>query len=387
MRAFLMTLALASTLPLASADALTILQKRDSSPALNYLQHVHPDPLALVVVDFAGFEGTEALQELHKALLQIPPIGNILLGTNSQLHELIQTAFIAIPDEKKHPGEMPTAVFHAELPDNFIEDALNQIGISATQIEGGESDIWVFREPDFTAALTELPNGMVGFGSLNAVQSMTRLAAGKERLLNPADRSPKGAYALLQSGKSPHSPIRPDAAHETLVWIGSQDLTPALPPELVYSGFPYVPKSGSLMFLRTPTGDYKMLAQLGWKETFGEEVARVDISYRLSPKKVLEFLIPLVPPPAAVENGFADHGDIEDLRQAIEDLRGWIEENPGIEEIEFTFDIELDEGGLSVDMKFPNEMLDEAVRSISQEMRSEHENEYERHEHEHEETR
>ncbi len=340
------------------------------SEAMRYLSALHPDEQALLVIDIAGFEGTGILDLLQEELLKMPGIGDILLGTNSHIHELVQKAYLSLPDLRAldfEAGiEMPLMLLETDLPKNMIRDLFSGMGEEAPKrIEAENAVLWVFRDEEGDHALAELPNGLIGLGNLPTVQKMSRMAAGKE---NQEAQTPAKYGPALQMYYDAQSPEAAAAGH-TLVWIGAAHLGKLYPPELAHSGFPYLPQTASMRFLRTPTDSYKATFGAYWAETLGAHVAKLNYTATVHPENMLDFLSKILPQGVYTAEGVIDYDpDMAELREGLEELRAFIDRNPDMDEIVFEIDISLDEGGATVEAESSGEMMDEIVRSIKEEM-------------------
>ena len=345
--------------------------------AMRYLSALHPNPQALVVIDIAGFEGTGILGLLQEEMLKIPEIGDILLGTNSHIHELVKKAYFALPDFRAldfgatHSSidadisiKMPLILLETDLPKNMIRDIFSGMEPAPKRIESENAVLWVFRDEEGNHALAELPNGLIGLGDLPTIQKMSRMAAGKEEQ-TPAKYGP--ALKMYHDAQSPEAAAKGDA----LIWMGAAHLGKLYPVELAQSGFPYLPQSASMQFLRTPTGSYKATVGGYWAEALGGHVAKLNYTATVHPKNMLEFLSKILPQGVYTAEGVIDYDpDMAELREGLEELRAFIERNPGMDEIAFEVGISLDEGGAYIEAESSGEMMDEIVRSVKEEMQN-----------------
>ena len=378
MRKFFQIASIAAFSVFLASSAGALESSQHGGEAMRYLSALHPDPQALLVVDVDSFEGTEILDMLQEELLQAPGVGDILLGTNSHIHELFQKAYLSIPDIRAldfeaayHSGdaevsvEMPMLLFETDLPKNMIRDIFIEMEPAPKRIETENAVLWVFRddkEDDY--GLAELPNGLIGLSDLPTIQRMSRLAAGKD------DTS---AGKLVEYGaalKMYHDAQSSEAAEgDALIWMGMAYLGKLYPYELTQSGFPYLPQTASMQLLKTPTGSYKSTIGAHWAESAGEQVAKLKYTAAVHPKNMLEFLSKMLPQGVYTAEGYIDHDpDMAELREGLEELSAFIDRNPDMDQIAFEVDIALDEGGATIEAESSEEMIDEIVRSIKKEI-------------------
>ena len=357
--------------------ALQTIQKQ--SAALRYLSHLHPDPQALAVIDVAGFEDSGLLDTLQNEMLKVPGIGDILLGTNSHIHELVHKAYLSIPDlralddsgedeygllEEAEPVEIPMLLFETDLPKNMLRDMFSGIEPGPKRIESENAVLWVFRDDeDEEYGIAELPNNLVGVSDLPTIQAMSRLAAGME------EKKAVEYGPALQMYLDLHAP-EAAAKGKPLIWIGAAHLGKLYPPELAYSGFPYLPHTASMTLMETPNGAYKARINGFWEKEADEPVMSLKYTASVHPKNLVQFLSRILPPSVVTAEGPIDYDQgMAELREAIDELRAFIERNPEMETIDVILDVSVDLGGAAVQMEFSAEMVRELVRSISEEMR------------------
>ena len=358
-----------------SAGALELSQH--GGEAMRYLSTLHPDPQALLVVDFASFEDTEVLDRFQEALLQVPGVGDILLGTNSHIHELVQKAYFSVPDlgalleaafspgEAEISVEMPMLLLETDLPKNMIRDIFNEMEPAPKRIETENAVLWVFREDEEDDyGLAELPNGLIGFSDLPTIQRMSRLAAGRDG---------KSAGKLVEYGaalKMYRDAQSSEAAEgDALIWMGMAYMGKLYPYELTQSGFPYLPQTASMQLLKTPAGSYKSTIGAHWAESPGEQVAKLNYTAAVHPKNALEFLSKMLPQGVYTAEGYIDHDPgMAELREGLDELRAFIDRNPGMDQIAVEVDISLDEGGATIEAESSAEMIDEILRSVQKEI-------------------
>lgn len=355
-----------------ASSAGAVQPSQHDSEAMRYLSALHPDEQALLVIDIAGFEGTGILDLLQEELLKMPEIGDVLLETNSHIHELVQKAYLSLPDfgalDFEAGIEMPLMLLETDLPKNMIRDLFSGMGEEAPKrIEAENAVLWVFRDEDGDSALAELPNGLIGLGDLPTIQKMSRMAAGKEDEAAPTLVKYGPALQMYHDAQSPEAA----AEGHALIWMGAAHLGKLYPPELAQSGFPYLPQTASMQFLRTPSGTYKATFGAYWEESLGAHVAKLNYTLTAHPENMLEFLSKMLPQGVYTAEGYIDYDpDMAELREGLEELRAFIERNPDMDEIAFEIDISLDEGGATVEAESSGEMMDEIVRSIKEEMQN-----------------